>query len=155
MFVVPAAGLRQRGQCGKDEWCPSAPHLGGWCGSLKVVICADAGGVLPSRTRSDASTVRRSLCAEKGTIGSISFSGKRRPGASLRRESTNTKRCAGPARLRTPYRLNYHVCGKASDRSPAIEQRLGGHECAWSHCAKPTVKLGEDRILSCLAVTDT
>jgi hypothetical protein len=64
---------------------------------------------------------------------------KRQSGASLRRETTNTKWCAGPARLRTPYRLNYHVCGNASDRSPAIEQRLGSHECAWSHCAKPTV----------------
>lgn len=29
VFVVTAAGLRQRGQCGKDNWRPPAPHLGG------------------------------------------------------------------------------------------------------------------------------
>ena len=29
IVLVATAGLRQRGQCGKDKWCPPAPHLGG------------------------------------------------------------------------------------------------------------------------------
>lgn len=51
VLVVTAAGLRQRGKCGEDEWCPPAPHLGGWCCGLNVVLCADAGVALPGKTR--------------------------------------------------------------------------------------------------------
>lgn len=59
VLVVTAAGLRQRGKCGENEWCPPAPHLGGWCCGLRVVVCADASVGLPGKTRSDASTARR------------------------------------------------------------------------------------------------
>lgn len=48
MLVVTAAGFRQRGQRRKDEWCPCAPHLGGWCCGLKSsglyrVWCSNVG----------------------------------------------------------------------------------------------------------------
>lgn len=93
-----------------------------------------------------------SLCAgkeQKRLVHSV----RRRLSASLWRETTN-KWCAGPARFRNTRRLNCHMCGNASDRSPAIDNGLAVMNAHIRTAQSLSLCLPRSYLMSCLVVTD-